>query len=120
MTPKQKLDLIDVFQRTGRVVAMTGDGINDAPALKKADIGIAMGRRGTQVAREAADLVLEDDAFATIVVAVRQGRVIFDNIRRFVVTPLSCNISEILLVARPRSRVLRYRFCRCRFCSSIL
>lgn len=99
VTPKQKLELIEAFQRTGRVVAMTGDGINDAPALKKADIGVAMGRRGTQVAREAADVVLEDDALATVVVAVRQGRVIFNNIRRFVVYLLSCNISEILLVA---------------------
>ena len=98
ISPKQKLDLIDLFQKNGSTVAMTGDGVNDAPALKKADIGIAMGRRGSQVAREASDMVLKDDAFSTIVSAVEQGRVIFNNIRRFVIYLLSCNISEIMTV----------------------
>ncbi|MBD3236345.1 MAG: HAD-IC family P-type ATPase [Candidatus Eisenbacteria bacterium] len=97
--PEQKLKLVDLHRRGGAVVAMTGDGINDAPALEKADIGIAMGRRGTQVAREAADMVLTDDAFQTIVVAIRQGRIIFGNIRKFILFLLSGNASEILAVA---------------------
>ncbi|MEX0599080.1 MAG: HAD-IC family P-type ATPase, partial [Rhodothermales bacterium] len=99
VTPAQKLDLIALHQGGGHVVAMTGDGVNDAPALQKADIGIAMGRRGTQVAREAADMVLQDDAFSTIVAAVEQGRIIFGNIRRFVLYLLSCNVSEVMVVA---------------------
>ena len=98
VSPEQKLDLIALYQGNGSIVAMTGDGVNDAPALKKADIGIAMGQRGTQVAREAADMVLKDDAFSTIVVAVEQGRVIFDNIRKFVLYLISCNVSEIAVV----------------------
>ena len=98
VSPEQKLDLVRLFQQSGEVVAMTGDGVNDAPALRQADIGVAMGLRGTAVAREAADIVLRDDAFPTIVTAIRQGRVIFGNIRRFATYLLSCNLSEVLIV----------------------
>lgn len=98
VSPKQKLDLIDIHQKNGSIVAMTGDGVNDAPALKKADIGIAMGIRGTQVAQEVADMVLKDDAFSSIVAAIEQGRIIFNNIRKFVFYLISCNISEVMAV----------------------
>ncbi|WP_343079688.1 cation-transporting P-type ATPase [Ostreiculturibacter nitratireducens] len=98
VAPEMKLTLVALYQESGQVVAMTGDGVNDAPALKKADIGIAMGQRGTEVAREAADMVLKDDAFETIIAAMQQGRVIFGNIRKFVVYLMSCNVSEVLVV----------------------
>ena len=98
ISPAQKLDLLSLHQEAGNVTAMIGDGVNDAPALKKADIGVAMGKRGTQVAREAADMVLQDDRFGTIVTAIEHGRAIFDNIRKFVVYLLSCNVSELMVV----------------------
>ncbi len=99
VSPAQKLGLVKIFQEKQSVVGMTGDGINDTPALKKADIGIAMGKRGTEAAKEVADLVLEDDAFTSIALAIKLGRGIFQNIRYFVVYLLSCNLSEIIVVA---------------------
>jgi Ca2+-transporting ATPase len=98
VSPGEKLELVRAYQEAGEIVAMTGDGVNDAPALKQADIGVAMGLRGTDVAREAAAMILLDDAFPTIVKAIREGRVIFGNIRRFVAYLLSCNLSEVLVV----------------------
>jgi Ca2+-transporting ATPase len=98
VSPETKLTLVSLFQKAGHVVAMTGDGVNDAPALKKADIGIAMGQRGTEVAKEAARMVLRDDRFPTILAAMREGRVIFGNIRNFAVYMMSCNVSQLLVV----------------------
>jgi len=99
VSPEQKLNLIALHQKDGDIVAMTGDGVNDAPALQKANIGVAMGQRGTQVAQDAADMVLQDDAFSTIVAAVAQGRAIFRNIRQFTLYLLSGNTGEIIAVA---------------------
>jgi Ca2+-transporting ATPase len=98
VTPKQKLSIVDWYQDRGEIVAMTGDGVNDAPALERADIGVAMGKRGTDVAAESSDMVLTDDALGSVVTAVRYGRIIFANIRKFVIYLMSCNLAEIVAV----------------------
>jgi calcium-translocating P-type ATPase len=99
ITPEEKLRVVEQLQADGHVVAVTGDGVNDAPALRRADVGIAMGRSGTEAAREAADVVLTDDDFSTIVAAVREGRVIADNVRKVTAFLLSANLGEVVMFA---------------------
>ncbi|MEW2582937.1 HAD-IC family P-type ATPase [Streptomyces virginiae] len=96
--PQQKLDIVRAWRARGAVTAMTGDGVNDGPALRQADIGVAMGARGTEVARQAADLVLTDDELGTVVTAVEEGRRVYDNIRRFLVYAMAGGAAEILVM----------------------
>lgn len=99
VNPMHKIRIIDAFKAKNHIIAMTGDGVNDAPALEQAHIGIAMGKTGTDVSRKASDIVLKDDDFKTIVTAIKEGRIIYSNIRKFITYQLSCNLAEVLIVS---------------------